>query len=179
MTGLGVCQTQGIYQCTEDGSVLICDAPIQLPEENELCDGLDDDCDGTIDEEFEGLNETCFIGLGTCRRAGLQVCSEDGLNVTCNAEIIAPAIPDQDLCDYKDDDCDGTIDEGYDVNEPCSDGVGACFEAGITVCAEDGVSVVCDAERGTPVTEACNNIDDDCDGQTDEAFPNLAQSMRG
>ena len=49
-------------------------------------------------------NKTGFIDLGTCRRAGLQVCSEDGLNVTCNAEIIAPAIPAQDLCDYKDDD---------------------------------------------------------------------------
>ena len=52
-----------------------------------------------------------------------------------------------------------------------------CLFRGRYYCVLKTVLVVCDAERGNPVT-TCNNIDDDCDGQTDESFPNIGKAAR-
>jgi len=47
----------------------------------------------------------------------------------------------------------------------CSVGYGACQRTGNYI---SGYSGACDATPGTPSTEVCDNIDNDCDGQTDE-----------
>jgi hypothetical protein len=81
---------------------------------------------------------------------------------TCNAE---------EKCDGRDNDCDGQIDEGFDLGGECSAGLGACEAAGTYVCAEDGDGSVCNAVPGEPGTELCGTgIDEDCDGETDEGF---------
>lgn len=50
---LGVCRTAGVLACNGTGTALTCDTsqspPPQLPS-NERCNGKDDDCDGTTDE---------------------------------------------------------------------------------------------------------------------------------
>ena len=78
--------------------------------ENELCNGLDDDCDGQRDEDFPQLGDACTVGEGTCQANGVWVCRGNGAGVVCSVE------PDDDqedeVCNGRDDDCDGRLDEG-------------------------------------------------------------------
>ncbi len=155
----GVCAA-GTIQCT--GGALLCSAD-QAPS-GEVCDGLDNDCDTEVDEDFPELGGVCSVGVGECSRAGSFVC--DGIGSVCDA---LPGAPLTELCDGLDNDCDGGVDEDFaGLGSACSVGVGACQAAGSTVCSADGLGTGCDAVAGTPGTEICNGIDDDCDGAVDE-----------
>ncbi len=71
-------------------------------------------------------------------------------------------------CNGSDDNCDGAVDEGFSAGTSCSAGVGICKTLGTRICAGDGLSAPCSAVPGSPQTEVCNGLDDDCDGFTDE-----------
>lgn len=72
----------------------------------------------------------------------------------------------REICDNFDNDCDGQIDEDLSViNTNC--GVGACRSEGTESCQNGQIINSCQASR--PTQEICDNIDNDCDGQTDEA----------
>ncbi|MBM4343315.1 MAG: putative metal-binding motif-containing protein [Deltaproteobacteria bacterium] len=96
---------------------------------------------------------------GTC--AGARFCGKDGLTL-CDAPV-----PSAELCNNKDDDCDGATDEGLG-NAPCSNSNANGTCTGTLTCAQG--KGACDAPE--PATETCNGKDDDCDGQTDEAACN-------
>ena len=73
-----------------------------------------------------------------------------------------------EVCNGRDDDCDSMIDDGFAIGTPCSVGVGDCATDGTNVCSPDGTGVECDALPGTPGTETCDGLDNDCDGSADE-----------
>jgi hypothetical protein len=66
----------------------------------ERCNGVDDDCDGAVDEDAPGT--TC--GVGQCQRSARCV---GGMLEAC-----VPGAPTVEACNGMDDDCDGTVDEG-------------------------------------------------------------------
>jgi len=73
-----------------------------------------------------------------------------------------------ELCDGKDNDCNGKTDDGY---KPVACKViglkGACAN-GTTSCAKGQLTCTSQIK---PAAETCNGKDDDCDGQIDESFP--------
>ncbi len=136
----------------------------------ELCDGLDQDCNGVVDDRPEGpcqclrgAQRPCGSDQGTCS-PGLEDCSPDG---AWSGDCVGAQGPRAELCDGEDDDCDGWTDEDYPVGDPCEVGQGACLSQGLFTCTPEG-DLTCDATPAPPSPEVCNQRDDDCDGQTDE-----------
>jgi hypothetical protein len=128
------------------------------PGANEVCNGLDDDCDELVDEE---LGETA-CGLGECQHA-TPIC-QDGAPIVCDSMEGKT----DELCDGKDNDCDGVNDDGFLLDLPCTVGLGQCEDEGLTICSADGEGTVCNGELGTPKPETCDGKDNDCDGSVDE-----------
>lgn len=144
----------------------------------ETCNGVDDNCDGVIDEN---VTNAC----GACGEVPVEVCDEadndcDGsideqVRNACDRCGPTPI----EYCDGIDNDCDGEADEDCrcieTVTQPCysgpdgTRGVGACA-VGQWVC-HGGERIACAGEV-TPLGEDCNGIDDDCDGETDEGLTN-------
>jgi hypothetical protein len=84
---VGRCRT-GIQGCTEAEVFGACEGEI-LPA-GEVCNGVDDDCDGRVDEV---AGQACTVGLGVCRRDGQTVCEADGLRcsvVACSTDRGVP-----------------------------------------------------------------------------------------
>jgi hypothetical protein len=75
----------------------------------ELCDGLDNDGNDEVDEAWPELGDPCGegAGVGECV-IGEYVCADDGTGVECEGALG----PTDEVCDGKDNDCDGTNDNG-------------------------------------------------------------------
>ncbi len=97
--GVGVCGAEGTSSC-EDGVLL--DSCVPGEPSGEVCDALDNDCDGAADEDLG----TTSCGVGECRRT-VDNCV-GGVSQTC-----APGSPAAEVCDSRDNDCDGVTDEAY------------------------------------------------------------------
>ncbi len=145
---------------------------------SEQCNGQDDDCDGKTDEGFvlAGLHvgAPCY-GTGECG-VGVVVCGTTGVPL-CSSDPGGPAARNKsEICDGKDNDCDGQSDEelnlgGLLLGDHCTAG-GVCGQ-GLVVCAADGQAVCSSGPDGPDskaMAEECNGKDDNCDGLTDEGF---------
>jgi hypothetical protein len=113
-TEVGECSF-GVLACDGDATVCVGAIGPKL----EVCNGLDDDCDGVVDNGFP-LGAACDNGqTGACRTTGVIVCAANVMGVTCTA---APGVPSVESCNLVDDDCDGQTDE----NASCPNAQDAC-----------------------------------------------------
>lgn len=137
----------------------------------EVCNLVDDDCDGVVDEDFPTLGDACSEGRGSCLTAGVQVCREDGSAAFCNAVAIPPS---PETCNNLDDDCDGVIDNAIVSAPACPLSLGVCAGSRQTCLGTDFVS--CSTASYGPAYEAaddenlCDGLDNDCDGSVDEGY---------
>ncbi len=186
IVGVGECVAAGAFVCdpADPSGPPVCSA---VPGDGvaEVCNGLDDDCDGESDEDavWSEAGEVCFVGDGICQRAGVSICdpaAPEGPPV-CSAR---PGTEGVEVCNGLDDDCDGDVDDGEpwtDRGSVCFVGVGACRRAGILVCDPSlpGGPLDCTAVPGSEGAEVCNGLDDDCDGEVDDLAAELCPLQRG
>ena len=199
------------------GGVVDCDdtSADVSPASVEACNGIDDDCDGAIDQGFDGDGDGFVDGADESCIAGM-----DPAELDCDDadDEIFPGAPER--CNDLDDDCDGAFtDEEDDTDEDghapcdgdCNDNLASISPAVLELC--DGVDTDCDGVLGAGevdedgdlylvcgppyqdhggvnpggfeggedcddavettfpgADEACNGVDEDCDGRVDEDF---------
>ncbi|MBI4994361.1 hypothetical protein HZC21_01795, partial [Candidatus Peregrinibacteria bacterium] len=172
--GKGVCG-DGELQCDpKDSTKTMCSTmPGGKDDQSgkEVCNGLDDDCNGIVDDLTDGTAGKACPGTGVCA-AGVLEC-EDGKLQCSTMEGGSQYVGTKEVCDGKDNNCDGATDEGEwagkgAVGLPCPTGVGACEGQGYTVCATEQ-STECSNNKNASLEKA-DKIDNDCDGTTDEGF---------
>ena len=157
--------------------------PMVKPQAPETCNGVDDNCDGQADN---GLTFTNYyadtdgdgFGAGPVQAACVPVTGKVTNNSDCNDSNAAVKPGAAEVCNGIDDNCTGGIDEGLVVKayypDSDGDGFGALSGTAQNSCVAVAGKVLdhtdCDDTRQVVkpgAVEACNGIDDNCDGQVD------------
>jgi MYXO-CTERM domain-containing protein len=162
--GTGECASTGAFTCVDGNEEDTCTAGTAAADDT-LCNGLDDDCDGSADEDFAPQATNC--GVGACAGTGMSSCTSGVPDDSC--VVGAPLFSDDVTCDGVDDDCSGVADEDFfETATTC--GTGACAETGAIACLSGSEVDTC-AEGSPAINDStCDGIDDDCDDETDEDF---------
>jgi hypothetical protein len=96
----------------------------------EICDGVDNDCNGTPDETcscVNGMTQVCGNPTPPCKQ-GTQTCTDGAWPTDCAGEVKGSA----EVCDGLDNDCNGAVDQGGDAL--CGSGKKCAGTAGCVTC---------------------------------------------
>jgi hypothetical protein len=151
----------------------------------EICDGIDNDHDGTVDDEPVDCAPECNR-QGVCadvveRCAGTWTCEYtstarevgeetrcDGLDNDCDGQVDEGLVGCVEICDGLDNDNDGTVDNDL-TDSACPTNRGVCTEGVDAVCnGADGWSCTYTAPDYQLVETECDGLDNDCNGMVDE-----------
>lgn len=112
-----------------------------------------------------GDTRECGGGRGECKK-GTEVCTSERV---WSGVCVNEGRPSVEVCNNKDDDCDGLVDDEVTDTQACTLTLGVC--AGRKNRCESGAQLVCDASdygSAYQVAEArCDSLDNDCDGFAD------------
>jgi len=168
-----------------------CEQCPKFPTSAETCNGIDDDCDGVVDNpaaiagQAPAVNVLCNNGraLAGTPCAGTTVSCGGTSGWVCKYPTgtgveIDPATKKvrvvEAACDNLDGNCDGQKDEAFlNKGAACSVGTGVCARTATYTCTADtkGTECAVAAVATDAKDELCNGLDDDCDGQIDERTP--------
>ncbi len=154
----------------------------------ETCNGKDDNCNGVIDEGVANMcaydksnpndpdnllgaaAKHCAVETANCLDDNCNGMIDEGFPLNACGQGAGCPIP-VEVCDGIDNNCNGDVDEGFDVGNACDNGLlGTCRRIGITTCAPDKKSVVCNLGNAPVTPEVCNGLDDDCNGLIDDGL---------
>jgi hypothetical protein len=187
--------------CTQPSGMVLDDGDCddadgtRSPGTDELCNGIDDDCDGTVDEDeavdvghwYADIDADGYGDAGSLDTDCEQPPDYVADSSDCN-DVDPDVHPGADeLCDGRDNDCDGTTDEDDAIDatswyaDSDADGYGDPSSAR-TACSQpsgDGTAWMADdsdcddsrADVNPAATERCDDddVDEDCDGASDDA----------
>jgi hypothetical protein len=188
--GVGACQVKSKTVCSASFVDVVCGGTPGTPQP-EVCDGVDNDCNGRVDDVPGGATTGDVANCGGCNVAcaalpnSVPACVMGGCVSSC-----APGFVDADrnpangceckltnngveICDGLDNDCNGVVDDGVGglvYTGPAGTlGVGVCA-AGVQVC-QGGMLVTSPMQMQTlPSMEVCDGLDNDCNGKVDDGF---------
>jgi Putative metal-binding motif len=161
-----------------DSDPLTCEYRCPLfPPIAEDCNGVDDDCDGKIDEDLPAPpTGQCRVTAGTPCAGTTMICEKRGTETRWWCDYgpdveFDPSVPNgivlqEKLCNGKDGDCDGVADDSFtDLGQECDNGgLGVCRDVGVRKCDPvDATQTTCDLsvlpDAQPPGAELCDGLD--------------------